>query len=235
MFSLYSDVISSQPPYYFYERVEEMRSNLLASKQTIVIEDYGAGSKKHRSNSKRAVSDIARHSLKPAKYGQLLFRLVNAYKPKNILELGTSLGITTSYLAGADSGIQVVSVEGCPQTAAVAKTVLQDLNIVNVDLVNAKFDDFLPDFLEKTPSLDFVFFDGNHTKTATLHYFELCLEKSHDNSLFIFDDIHWSKGMEEAWVIIKDHAKVKATVDLYGVGLVIFNKDLSKENFVLKF
>ena len=105
----------------------------------------------------------------------------------------------------------------------------------NVELVNDTFDNFLPNHLQKVPQLDFVFFDGNHQKEATINYFNWCVEKAGNKTVFVFDDIHWSGGMTEAWEVIKKHPKVTSTIDLFFVGIVFFNKDLSKEDFTLKF
>jgi predicted O-methyltransferase YrrM len=79
-----------------------------------------------------------------------------------------------------------------------------------------------------------VFVDGNHQKEATLRYFKLCLPKVHENSLLIFDDIYWSRGMKEAWNEIKAHPEVTVTVDLFWIGLVYFRKGQVKEDFVIK-
>ena len=105
----------------------------------------------------------------------------------------------------------------------------------NIELVNDTFDHFLPQYLAQTLELDVVFFDGNHQEEATLHYFNLCVEKAHAQSVFIFDDIHWSDGMEAAWEKIKNHPKITTTIDLFFVGMVFFNPELSKENFELRF
>jgi len=83
--------------------------------------------------------------------------------------------------------------------------------------------------------IDLVYFDGNHQKEPTLNYFHTCLQKAHKNSLFIFDDIHWSDGMEEAWEQIKKHDRVHLTIDLFQFGIVFFEKEMPKQHFILKF
>lgn len=234
VFELYNDVIVDTTPYYVYTDIESIRAKLLLTDMPITIEDYGAGSKVNPSNS-RKIKDIAKNTLKPAKYGQLLFRLVNRFKPESVLELGTSLGVSTLYLAASSKKTKVVTVEGCPNTAKVAQINFNKIGFNNIELVNDTFDHFLPDYLNKSGSLDFVFFDGNHQQEATLNYFNLCVEKAQNHSVFVFDDIHWSEGMTAAWETIKKHPKVTTTIDLYFMGIVFFNTDLSKEDFVLKF
>ena len=234
VYELYNNVITDETPFYVYDDIESMRSKLLLTDLTIEIKDYGAGSKVNASNT-RKVKDIAKNTLKSPKYGQLLFRLINRFKPNTVLEFGTSLGLSTMYLAASNKKAKVVTVEGCPNTAKIAQVNFDKIGFSNIELINEKFDDFLPNYLSKTEKLDFVFFDGNHQKEATLNYFEQCVKKVHSETVFVFDDIHWSGGMTVAWEQIKKHHKVSTTIDLFMVGIVFFNPELSKEDFVLKF
>ncbi len=234
VYELYNNVIKDQTPFYVFSDIESIRAKLLLSNIEIEINDFGAGSTFNKSN-KRRISDIAKNSLKAPKYAQLLFRLVHRFKPTNVLELGTSLGISTMYLAASNSKINVTTVEGCPNISKVAQINFDKLGLKNINLVNQPFETFLPNYLKTVSSLDFVFFDGNHTKEATLNYFNLCVEKTNQQTIFVFDDIYWSKGMNEAWNEIKQHLKITTTIDLFTVGIVFFNLDLSKENFVLRY
>lgn len=234
VYELYNNVIKDQIPFYVFNDIESIRAKLLLSKLEIEINDFGAGSTVNKSN-KRYINDIAKHSLKDPKYAQLLFRLVNKLQPKNVLELGTSLGVTTMYLAAPNSKIKVTTIEGCPNVAKVAQINFDKLGLKNIELVNQSFEKFLPNYLKTISSLDFVFIDGNHTKEATLNYFNWCLEKANSNTVFVFDDIYWSKGMNEAWQEIIQHQKITTTIDLFAIGIVFFNPDLSKENFVLRY
>lgn len=234
VFELYNDVITDITPFYVYDDIESIRAKLLLTDMEISIEDYGAGSSIN-SAEKRKIKDIAKNTLKSPKYGQLLFRLVKHFKPKNVLELGTSLGLSAMYMAAVDRNIQITTVEGCPNTAKVAQINFDKIGFKNISLVNETFDTFLPNYIKQGKQLDFVFFDGNHTKEATLNYFNICLQNIKNNSVFVFDDIHWSEGMTAAWEEIKKHPKVTTTIDLHFVAVVFFNSDLSKEDFVLKF
>jgi predicted O-methyltransferase YrrM len=176
-----------------------------------------------------------RVAAKPSKYGQLLFRMVNHFQPTTVLELGTSVGITTAYLSAAHSKIKVTTIEGCPEIAAIAATNFKHLNIQNIDQQIGNFDSLLPAFLAKTEKLDFVFFDGNHRKEPTLNYFYQCLEKAHESSVFIFDDIYWSAEMTAAWEIIKNNAQVTVTLDLFSLGIVFFRKEQVKQHFLIRY
>jgi predicted O-methyltransferase YrrM len=217
-----------------FQKIENLREELRKDERLITITDLGAGS--HVNNNKqKSVKQIATNALKPPRIAQLISRITNDLKPANIIELGTCLGITTAYLAEAAPKAKIITVEGCPETAKVAKENLQKLSADNVELVIGNFDKILPDILQTMDSLDFIFIDGNHRKDSTLNYFSQCLPKVTDNSLMIFDDIYWSKGMQEAWEEIKNHPAVTVTIDLFWIGLVYFRKSQAKEHFKIKF
>jgi len=216
-----------------YEIIEQKRKSLLNDNTLIQVTDLGAGSHLNKDRTKK-VKQIAANALKRPKLAQLIYRLAKFSNPQSVIELGTCLGITTSYLAKAAPNAQVISVEGCPQTAAVARQNLNDLKLDHVQLEVGNFDTLLPEILAQQTKLDFVYIDGNHRKDATLNYFNWCLPKVHENTMLIFDDIYWSAGMKEAWNEIKQHPQVTVTVDLFWIGLVFFKKGQAKENFKLK-
>jgi predicted O-methyltransferase YrrM len=221
---------SSRPD---YKAIEELRGKLLSDERNITVTDLGAGS--HVNNNKqKQVKEIAKNALKPKKLAQLIYRIVNELKPKNIIELGTCLGLTTAYLTKASPKAKIITIEGCPQTALVADENLKSLHLENVNILTGNFDTVFPAVLKQEESLDFVFVDGNHRKQATLDYFNWCLPKIHEGSLMIFDDIYWSKGMKEAWEEIKANPQVTLTVDLFWIGLVFFRKGQVKEHFKIK-
>jgi len=129
----------------------------------------------------------------------------------------------------------VITIEGCPETAALARENLDKLHIHNTELLTGNFDDLLPNILNNIEALDFVYVDGNHRKDATLNYFEWCLPKLSQNSIMIFDDIYWSKGMKDAWAQIKAHPEVSVSVDLFWIGLVFVKKGQVKEDFTIRY
>ena len=216
------------------ERIEQLRKELCKSEHTIKITDFGAGS--HINDSKiRRVNDIAKNSAKNAKFGKLLYRIIQYYKTKNILELGTSLGISTLYLAKAEESSQVYTFEGCPETAKIAQQNFNKMNAGNINITLGDFQNTLQKKLEEIITIDLAFIDGNHQEKPTIAYFEKCLKYANNNTIFIFDDIHWSKGMENAWNFIKSHQKTTLTVDLFYIGIVFIKSELSKENHTIRF
>jgi predicted O-methyltransferase YrrM len=214
--------------------IESLRKTLKSDSRTIEITELGAGSKIYTGNQ-RKVSDLNNTAQKPAKYAQLLARLVAYFQPSNILDLGTSLGLTTAYMALSGQNAQVYSFEGCPQTALIAQENLTKLGIKNVSIIKGNIDITLQEIVSGLSSIDFVFVDANHRKTPTLAYFEICLSKVHENSIMIFDDIYWSKDMTDAWEQIKQHPSVGISIDLFQFGIILFRKTQAKQHFVLKY
>lgn len=234
VFGLYTSVVRHTGAFAAYVAVEARRQQLLSSPVSIAVTDFGAGSHTGAGRQRR-VADIARTAAKPPHLAQLLFRLVNHLKPTTILELGTSLGLTTAYLAAADSRHRVATFEGCPNVAAVARQTFATLRLGNIDIVEGNIDHTLaPALLALAGPVDFAFFDGNHRYEPTLRYFELCLAHRTDESVFVFDDIHWSAEMEQAWEAIKAHPEVTITVDLFYIGLVFFRRNQPKQHFWLR-
>lgn len=228
-------VLIDKRKFYAYDAIEAGRENLLKDKRVLHIEDFGAGSRLKKTNQ-RTISEIAHSSLKPKKFSQLLFRIINHYAPENILELGTSLGITTAYLASAKENAIVHTMEGSTEVAAIAKSNFESLGLKNIRIITGNFDDTLPAFVEEQERLDLVFVDGNHRLEPTLCYFEKILTKTTENSIIIFDDIHWSEEMEAAWATIQQHCSVTVTIDLFFIGLVFFRKENKvKQHFSIKF
>src|ERR1700757_5308437 len=228
VFKLYTEVIANKEKYYAYDELNKIRKELLRNNETIEVKDLGAGSKKL--GTKRSVSEITRLSVIQKKYGELLFRLVNYFRPHSILELGTSIGLSALYMNKAAPGAEIISVEGCPNTHGFATTfLLRHAEPVSaspkpVICINAGFDDFFKN-TKANQTYDLVYIDGNHTYEATVKYFQELLKITNENSVLIFDDIYWSEGMAKAWQEIKSHPQVTVTIDLFKFGIVFFRKE----------
>lgn len=232
VFGLFHNVLHHSGHFAAYHSVEALRHELLNDDRQLQVTDFGAGSR-HSNQRSRKVKDIARTSAKAAKYGQLLFRLVNHFQPETILELGTSLGLTTSYLAEARKEGRIYTFEGCPSIARVARDNFSKQGYKNIEVVEGNLDDTLEQRLQQLDKIDFAFLDGNHRYEPTLRYFKNCLAKSHSDTVLVLDDIYWSSGMKRAWQEVKRHPQVRQTVDLYFVGLVFFRPQQPKEHFTL--
>jgi len=220
-----------------YSILKNYRKSLLKNKSFIEVTDFGAGSKVFKSN-RRQISKIAKTAGISSRRAELLFRVTNYFQPKNVLEIGTSLGLATSALALGNPKAKIITLEGCPETANQCQLQFQKFNFNNVDSVITEFENYLQDIKlrlkTETENFDLIYFDGNHSKKATLAYFDLLLTTITNDSVWIFDDIHWSPEMEEAWETIKNHPKVTVTIDTFQWGFVFFRYEQEKEHFVIR-
>lgn len=213
-----------------YQKHLTFRKKLLANKNQIEVTDFGAGSKVFKDNY-RAINRIAENAGINKKRARLLINLVYYFQPKNILEIGTSVGLGTAALHLGAPNSQITTLEGCPNTLNVAHKQFKAFDFENI---NVKVGEFTTSLKTINQSLDLVFFDGNHQKQPTIEYFECCLKYIHNNTVFIFDDIHWSKEMEDAWEFIKKHPKVSVSIDTYQWGIVFFRTAKQKEHFTIR-
>lgn len=235
VFDFVKNVLNDKTVYPHYQSIELQRKKLLNNSAVIEVEDFGAGSSVIKTN-KRIVKDIAASSLKSKKYAQLLHRMVKYYKPETILELGTSFGITSAYLASGNTNAVVHTCEGSSSIASIAKQYFDEQNFKNIQLTEGDFAKTLSPLLSKLKTVDFAFIDGNHRKEPTLEYFTEILKYSTPNSILIFDDIHWSNDMEAAWQEIKQHSATTLTIDLFFIGIVFINPNFKiPQHFVLRF
>ena len=235
VFEFITKVLNDNTNYPAYKELEELRRRLLTDQTILTIEDFGAGSSVSRSNQ-RTIASIAKNAAKSKKFGHLLYRMVKFYQPQTILELGTSLGITTSYLAKARADANVITMEGAKEVLTVATRNFQAQQLDNIDTIEGNFDYTLPTVINQLAVINFAFIDGNHRLQPTIQYFETILSKTDNFSIVILDDIHWSEEMEQAWKHCKEHPAVTLSVDLFFIGILVFRKEIKeKQHFIIRF
>ncbi|WP_223549330.1 class I SAM-dependent methyltransferase [Aestuariivivens sp. NBU2969] len=220
--------------YKDYKTITKYRKKLLKNNTKILVTDLGAGSQimKHQ---ERSISQMSKHAGTTLKRAKLLYRLNRYFKFEHILELGTSLGVATHALSLGYPESYIETIEGCPTVSKFTIQQFKNQKIKNVSFIVDDFNNYLKqETLNPKPRYDLIFFDGNHQKEATLHYFESLLKTIHNDSVFIFDDIYWSNGMTEAWKTIKQHPKVTVTIDTFYWGFVFFRKEQAKEHFTIR-
>ncbi|MDP1623500.1 MAG: class I SAM-dependent methyltransferase [Bacteroidales bacterium] len=236
VYGFYQNVLKDEKTYTQYRVVNRLRNELGTVSRFIKRKDLGVRCKEYPSDQRFVrVKDIINHSSVSRKNGEFLFRLIRQYKPSSILELGTSLGISAMYFGLAAPESKIITIEGCIDSANLARENFEKTGLKNIQVLTGDFKDKLSEALVEMPSPDLVFFDGNHKLEPTLTYFEQCLPHIHPGTIFIFDDIHWSAGMEEAWNVIRKHPQVKVSIDIYHMGIVFFREELSKEDFTIRF
>jgi len=206
-----------------YQEIEQLRNNLRQDECWI------------RNAETAALYHVTKKVSTPAKLAQLLYRLVADLNPRTIIELGTSPGITTAYLAKAAPGARHVSIMENSEALTIAKENLQKLNIYNTELLSGNVDELLPILFEGISELDFILIDGNHSSESILNYFKSCLPKMSNHSMMVFEDIYRNREMRSAWQEIKSNPEVSVTIDLFWIGLVFVRRAQSKEDFKIRF
>lgn len=228
-----SAVLEDDRHFYAFSEIEGMRRQLIQSKKMLKIEEHGAGSLVNK-EAARTIGNIARYAAIAPQAGRWLFRLVHYFKPNTILEFGTSLGISTMYLAAGSLNAKVVTMEGSPEVAKQAQRNFTFLKKTNIISQQGVFAHILPTILQELKSLDLIFLDGDHRSGASINYFEQCLPFANPQSIFIVADIHWSAEMEQAWEQLKAHPQVSLSMDLFYLGLLfIRTENIQKEHYTL--
>ncbi len=219
-----------------FDKIKKLRAKLLRNKNLITINDLGAGSRINN-DVRKSISTIASASSIKHKYGKLLSEIVKFYKPEIVLELGTALGISTAYLSmNMNNDNTLFTVDADENLIELAKNNLKHSSNTNIKFINESFDTAITKLIDNEHNnFDLVFFDGNHKYEASVKYFNQLTNKINNDTIFIFDDIHWSSEMEKAWKYIVEHEKTKVSIDLFQVGIVFFRRELSKQHYIIRF
>jgi predicted O-methyltransferase YrrM len=234
VYDLYGNIIKNDRLLPAFQPIEATRHRLLHCPDQITVSRLGAPSRVSAQPIRR-VSSVARHGLSSAKFGRLLYRLATYNASNYLLELGTSLGITTLYLAAARPSGVVYTLEGGEAIADRAERVFGELAHRNIHLVRGDIDRTLPDLLQRLPRVDFAYLDANHRYGPTVAYFEQVVAKTDERSIVVVDDIYWSGEMQHAWRHIRQHPAVTLTLDLFDAGLVFFTPLSVRQHYVLMF
>lgn len=228
-----NEVVDDDRYYYAFNALQSFKASLLQKEEVIEVLDLGAGSRKNNSN-RRKIKEIAKTSVSPDWQCQQLYYMIRHFSPNTILEMGTSLGISSLYMQAAAPKAQLLTLEGSPAIAQRAIQHFQSFQANNIQLLEGEFGQTLPKAVQQLGQLDFAFLDGNHQKAPTLAYFEACLPYVHEDSVLVFDDIYWSKEMKAAWEELKARPEVSFSIDLFWAGLLFFKPlELGKKDWKL--
>lgn len=231
VYKLITDCFYSKTHQKFVNTFFQYKNDLICNKKEIVIADFGAGSNYFKGNI-RQIKAIAQNAGISTKRAQLLIRFVQYFKPQNILEIGTSLGLSTYCLHLGNPKAVITTLEGCEEISKVAQSQFDKYKI-NASLIVGNFNETLKNTLQNN-LFDLIYIDGNHQKEATISYFEQCLKSIHKDSIIIFDDIYWSTEMNEAWEIIRKNKQVTVSIDTFQWGIVFFRIEQEKEHFIIR-
>jgi len=234
VFDLVKRVFRKKTDHDIIYAIEKIRMKLINDKQRILVQDLGSGNNLYKTESRR-ISDIARYSPVTKKYGRLLSNLASEFGKPMIIELGTSFGISTMYMAASCNDTIIYTIEGCPGIAKIAKQNFDEAGLTNIKLIEGSFDEVLPDLLTIGVSPGMVFIDGNHRKAPLLKYFRQIAEISGSNTVIIIDDINYSKEMAEAWKEIKLHMKVSVSIETGRMGVIFFREGINHKDYIIRY
>jgi len=198
------------------------------NRKKLEIKDFGAKSKKL--DKHRSIDQIFKISSSFGKNGILLFRICKHFKPQNILELGTSIGMGSLYMHLGNPKSRLISIEGCPETHSIAK---ENLKNYPIKLINNTFKNTINSFSEE--KFDLVFIDGHHDGEALLEYMDALTKYTHDHTIFVLDDIRWSYSMFESWNKLSAAESFHLSLDFFKMGVLVRRPQQVKENFILRF
>ena len=236
VYEFINEVLRNKKDYPEFGKLHEHRKTITKSSSVVETVDFGsrAGVKQYVTYIEK-VGELSSKRTHSKKRLELLFRLARYFRPKQILEMGTCVGFSSLYLKEGFPEAKLTTMEGCAGLAGIADEGFRKFNFNNINLITGNFNNTLESSLKNIETIDLAFFDGNHQEKPTLYYFEKCMEKMNDDSIFVFDDIHYSPGMDRAWKTICRDPRVSFTIDVFWCGFVFFKKDIAKQNFVIRY
>ena len=230
MFRYINQVLRDKKNETIWQKIENVRQELKNDHTPIPSQSFGAIATPPSSFS--TVANKAKQTAIPPVYGQLLYRTVAYFNANKILEMGTGTGISTLYLGSAPVVNQLISLEGNAALASLAKNQANKLKLNKIEVISGDFHSTLSTALSKLGNIDLAFIDGNHQKAPTLQYYEQILPYTHNDTVLIFDDIHWSPEMLEAWQEIIARPEVTLSLDLYRMGMIFFRKEIRQAQHI---
>ena len=234
VFDLVSRVFRNKTDRNIVLKVEQIRKKMLSDGRTILVHDLGSCSELSKECLRR-VSGIAKKSSVTRKYCRFLSGMAAEFGNPLIIELGTSLGISTMYMAASCKETPLVTIEGCPATAAIANENFLEAGIENIKIIEGPFDEVLPGVLASGVKPGLVFIDGNHRKEPVIKYFNQIAEIADNRTAVIIDDISYSREMTEAWNEIKLHQKVSVSIDIGRMGILFFKEGINHNDYIIRY
>jgi predicted O-methyltransferase YrrM len=233
VFELVNKVMYDKTNYKDYDFFREIRRKLKDSEIKLQVENAGADSA-YFTSGERNIRDLLRISSVKPKFGKLLYRIVRHYKPATIIELGTSIGLSTIYLARGNERANVITIEKSHTLCRFASETFREIGIMNVSVKNGLFDDKLDELGDSIFESALIFIDGNHKFESTLAYFNFFAERMKEG-IIILDDIHWSREMLRAWETIRQKEESQATLNLFSMGFVVRRPSITRKNYTVLF
>lgn len=231
VFSLITKVIEEKCPYYCFQEIELLRKQLLFGEKKITYPDRKCNGR----IKTRAIGSIVKHEAISPKEGALLFRLTNYFKSKHILQIGSNMGLSTLYLTSYAKGLSCIALEHIPEFAEISKQTISRKGRNKVDLRIGEYIKLLPQALNDLHTVDLVFFNTQHETVDNQELFNECLKFVKNETLFIFEGINANNEMRSFWKNVCACPEVTVSLDLFSLGIAVFNKKLHKKNYIVYF
>lgn len=229
LYHLVTVVIEEDLPYYKYSLIEKIRTKMCKTTEKIGV--FASDGSKSLSAIRSVVNDYA---IEP-KYGQLLFRLVNAYKPEAILEYGATCGISTMYMAAPNSKTPVYSITSQPEMADLAQSMCERVAMHNIKRVDGgKKVNEVAELMKKLPDNDF-FYINSASPSEVLELVRERMDKCSSRFFIVVPTPYATKDMWQTWQTLIADKRVKQSINIFRLGILIANKDLQKEDYILRF
>ena len=207
------------------------RNDLYSNNTIVSSQAFGASN-----NSARVVvSKLAHSSSSRIKYLKLLVSIINYMNYTDILELGSCCGLSAAAMGISSSNVNVYTVEGDEYRFNIAKEYINKWKLNNINPICSDFNSVLDRFANSEKKFDLIFIDGDHSYKSTIKYFNKALQLLSENGVIVIDDINWSKGMKMAWMEIKSYDKVRLSIDVYQMGIIINLQNFAKQNFTIRY
>ena len=229
IYEFYTEVVKNRRFNQSHAAVQALRNSLNSDQTIVQFDDLGAGS---QVMGKSTIGRIAKTSHQP-KVANLLYSIANRFKPSSVLELGTSLGLTTLNMAASAPDARIFTLEGSHELSNLAIKHFEQLGAKNIHVLVGNIDFTLDQVLDRMEGIDLLFMDANHHYQATMEYFNKCLPKFHENTIVVVDDIHWSGSMEKAWKHIINHPSISLSIDFFYAGVLFLRPELTKSHYIL--
>ena len=229
IFELFDKVIAGPEMDDEFSAIEDIRKSYFCYNEKINLSTLGAPSLQ----GKRSLHQIARFGGTPSHYAQILYRLLNFSESMKVIELGTSLGLTSLYLAW-DDNVSLKTLEGDPVLIQESSALFERMKKTNIEIIQGNIDHTLKEACNKLGSVDMAYFDANHSYEPTLRYFNQIFPFLHERSILVLDDIHWSREMSRAWEDLRADSRVTLSVDLFQMGLIFFRPFRQKYHYRLR-
>lgn len=222
-FELVTRVIEEDLPYYKYGLVERVRKSQKMSKRPLVVD-----------GRESQLRDLVAGNVDPA-YAQLLFRLVNRYKARNVVETNMRTGIASMYLAAPDSKVKVTTFGNEKALNELALHYMKETGFRNVRVVQGTAEEKLQEVMGELDTLDLLFVNDCASGSDLDDRIGVCMPKTASQTIFVVEGIYANESMTASWKRLQADSRVRVTVDLFRYGLVFFKDNLQKEDYYVRF